>query len=219
MKYTKPALSYEQQAQHLLDQGLIADKSILVDRLKMVNYYRLSAYWYNFKVIDPQTKKEGFSPDTKFDMVWRRYTFDRELRLLIMGAIEHVEVAILRTRLVSQFALTHGPFGYVDLANFNPKFYSENHARLLGDLETAINTSNEEFIGRFRGKYTGESNLPLWIAVEVMTFGQLFTMFRFLDRSDLQPIAREFNLYPPVMISWLHTLLFIRNSCAHHARL
>jgi abortive infection bacteriophage resistance protein len=201
MKYTKPALTYEQQAQRLLDRGLIADKKILVDRLKVVNYYRLSAYWYNF------------------DVIWRRYTFDRELHLLIMDAIEHVEVAILRTRLVSQFSLAHGPFGYVDIANFNPRFSSVNHARLLSELDTAIRTSNEEFIGRFQRKYTSESHLPIWIAVEVMTFGQLFTMFRNLDRSDLQPIAREFNLYPPVLVSWLHTLLFIRNTCAHHARL
>ena len=219
MKYTKPALTFEQQAQHLLDRGLIADKQFLVERLSVVNTYRLSAYWYNIKVVDPITKAESFSPNTTFEVVWRRYTFDRELRRLMMDAVEHVEVAILRTRFVSQFTLAHTPFGYVNLANFNPRFFPDSHARLLNDLKVIIDGSSEEFIGRFQGKYTSETYLPLWIAVEIMTFGQLFTMFRNLDRRDLQAIARPFNLFPPVMVSWLHTLLFIRNTCAHHARL
>ena len=49
MKYTKPALTFEQQAQRLLDRGLIANKITLVERLNVVNYYRLSAYWYQLQ--------------------------------------------------------------------------------------------------------------------------------------------------------------------------
>ena len=112
MKYTKPALTFEQQAQRLLDRGLIADKKLLVERLSAVNYYRLSAYWYNFKRIDPATNTEGFAQNTSLEMIWRRYSFDRELRRLITEALEHIEVAILRTQLVAQFTLAHGPFGY-----------------------------------------------------------------------------------------------------------
>jgi len=219
MKYTKPALTFEQQAQRLLDRGLIADKTTLTTRLSVVNYYRLSAYWYTFKRIDPATGAESFAPKTTFDMVWQRYTFDRELRRLIMDAVEHVEVAILRTRLVGLFTLAHGPFGYADAKNFNPRFTPADHTRLLSELDDAVQRSKEEFVGRFQSKYTNETRLPLWMAVEVMTFGQLFTLFRNLDRRELQTLAQQFKLFPPVMVSWLHTLNFIRNACAHHARL
>jgi len=38
MKYEKPALSFEEQAQRLLNRGLIApDKSTLIQRLSVVN--------------------------------------------------------------------------------------------------------------------------------------------------------------------------------------
>lgn len=218
MKYTKPALGFEQQAQRLLDRGLIADKQILINRLGVVNYYRLSAYWYNFKTTDSHGV-ERFVDGTSFEVIWNRYSFDQELRRLVMEALEHIEVAILRTRLVEQFTLAHGPFGYIDYGNFNPKFPPTSHARFLSELEDAVNRSNEEFIGRFHGKYTSEPHLPLWMAAEILTFGQLFTLFRNLDRKDLQGIARQFKLFPPVMVSWMHTLLFIRNTCAHHARL
>jgi abortive infection bacteriophage resistance protein len=218
--YTKPALSYEQQAQRLLDRGLIASgKDELVSCLKKVNYYRLSAYWYPFKVIDPVSGAESFAPNTNFETIWRRYSFDRELRLLVMDASEQVEVVILRTRMVEQFAVRHGPFGYTDIRNFSPKFLQSDHTRLLNELDDAVNRSNEEFVSRFRRKYTSEPRLPLWMAVEVMTFGQLFTFFRNLDRTEQQVLAKQFGLYPPVLVSWLHTLNFIRNACAHHARL
>lgn len=187
--------------------------------LSNVNYYRLSAYWYPFKLFDSKTGDEYFAPNTTFEKIWRRYAFDRQLRLLVMDAIEHIEVAILRTRMVEQFTLRHGPFGYCQQQNFSPKFSNTDFKRLLREINNNEKNSREEFIGRFRGKYTSEKYLPLWIAAEVMTFGQLFTFFRYLHRNEQQKLSQEFGLYPPVMESWLHTLNFVRNACAHHARL
>jgi abortive infection bacteriophage resistance protein len=70
MHYTKPALSFEQQAQRLLDRGMLgADKNALVAHLSMVNYYRLSAYWYPYKQIDPNTGGERFKPGTTFNYI------------------------------------------------------------------------------------------------------------------------------------------------------
>ena len=149
-------------------------------------------------------------------MIWRRYTFDHHLRLLVMDAIERVEVAILRTRMVEQFTLRHGPFGYCQPTNFAPKL---NHTRLMNEIDYAVARSKEEFVQRFRNKYNDEKHLPLWMAAEVMTFGQLFTFFRYLHRSEKKQLARMFDLYPPVLESWLHTLNFTRNACAHHSRL
>lgn len=216
MKYTKPALSFEQQAQRLLDRGLIApDKERLTQQLSVVNYYRLSAYWYPFKHVNAGTGEENFVPETTFEMIWRRYTFDHHLRLLVVDAIERIEVAILRTRMVEQFTLIHGPFGYCTPANFNPWL---DHARLMHEIDEAVKRSKEEFVQRFRNKYT-EPHLPLWMAAEVMTFGQLFTFFRHQHRKEKKQLARVFDLYPPVFESWLHTLNFTRNTSAHHARL
>ncbi len=220
MKYSKPALSFEQQAQRLLDRGLIApDKNLLIKRLSTVNYYRLSAYWYTFKQVDPITGEERFAPNTSFEIIWSRYTFDRLLRLLVMDAVERVEIALLRTRMVEQFALLHGPFGYCNINNFSPKFSQQDFSRLLRELDDAVTRSQEEFVKRFRKKYNSEPRLPLWMAAEVMTFGQLFTLFRHLNRSEQKRLANAFDLFPPVLESWLHTLNFIRNACAHHARL
>jgi abortive infection bacteriophage resistance protein len=220
MKYDKPALSFEQQTQRLLDRGLIvSNRDELLNCLRSVNYYRLSAYWLHFKRIDPTTGEERFAPDTRFNDIWRLYTFDHKLRLLIMDSIEHVEVCILRTRLVERFTLNYGPFGHTNKDNFRPEYSLLDFQRWMQDLNASVGRSKEDFLDWYKSVYTEERYIPLWIAAEVTSFGQLLTLFRNLREKEKKGIAKEFDLYSPVLESWLHTLNFVRNACAHHARL
>jgi abortive infection bacteriophage resistance protein len=108
MKYIKPALALEQQADQLIRRGLVGDRGILIDRLSAVNYYRLSGYLFPYRQPD-----DTFRPGTTLDEVWNRYTFDRRLRLLIMDPIERIEVHV-RTALVYRMAHATGPFGYTE---------------------------------------------------------------------------------------------------------
>jgi abortive infection bacteriophage resistance protein len=220
MKYTKPALSFHEQANLLLSRGLVVgDPMGLENYLQQVNYYRLSGYWFNFKVIDPVTGSETFKPGTTFQMIRDRYEFDRKLRLLLMDAIERIEVAIFRTRMVEAHTTLYGPFGYTALKNYNPKFSQADFNKLLVDISDDEGRSHEEFIRRYRSKYSFETYLPLWMVTELMSFGQLLTLYRNQHLFLKQAISHQFNLYPMVLDSWLLTLNYIRNSCAHHARL
>lgn len=115
MKYNKPALTFQEQANLLIARGLIVDKpGELENYLSQVNYYRLSGYWYDFKNIDIITGEETFRPGTTFQMIRDRYEFDRRLRLLFMDALERIEVAIFRTQLVEANTTRYGPFGYAE---------------------------------------------------------------------------------------------------------
>lgn len=215
MRYTKPPLTFEQQAQRLLDRGMIvADRNQLIERLTAVSYYRLSGYWHPFKQAN-----DTFQPGTNFEMIWQRYIFDRQLRLLVMDAVERIEVAILRTQMVEHFSLKYGPFGYIDKRNFNPKFTSNEHYRLLTTIRDATKHSKEIFVTHFFGKYGSENDLPLWMAVEVMSFGHLFTFFRNLNQLDKQTLSQHIGVVAKVLDSWLHMFNYVRNLCAHHGRL
>jgi abortive infection bacteriophage resistance protein len=124
MIYGKQALTLEEQADRLIDRGLLADRDELIARLRAVSYYRLSGYLFPFRARDASGKLlDSFIPGTKLDTVWRRYTFDRRLRLILLDAIERIEVAV-RTRFVYHFvhALDStgnklGPFGYLHSKN------------------------------------------------------------------------------------------------------
>lgn len=78
MKYGEIYLSYEEQAQRLLDCGLVADRATLIQRLQDVGYYRLCAYMAPFRVYDSiGNSTEQFILGTTLEKVWNHYLFDR----------------------------------------------------------------------------------------------------------------------------------------------
>jgi abortive infection bacteriophage resistance protein len=104
MQYAKPPLTIERQAGLLIERGMSGDRELMINRLSVVNYFRLSGYWHTFKSADGR-----FVPGTSFEEVWNRYVFDRRLRLLAIDAIERIEVAV-RARLAYEHAHAYGPF-------------------------------------------------------------------------------------------------------------
>jgi abortive infection bacteriophage resistance protein len=193
----------------------VADRNELISRLESVSYYRLSAYWHTFRI--PGDPDDRLAPGTKLDTVWRRYIFDRQLRLLVIDAIERVEVA-LRTQLVNRHTLAHGPFGYLDRAKLSGMAV-EPHRQFLDKIRTEAEHSREDFVRHYFTKYTSETDLPLWMACELMTFGNMLTLFRHVEKPIKQAIAAEYGVADVVLESWLLSLNYIRNICAHHSRL
>lgn len=115
MKYTKPPLTIEAQVELLFQRGMEGDCDLMAQRLKVVNYYRLSGYWHTFR-----QPNDMFKAGTSFDLVWNTYAFDRHLRLLVMDAIERIEIAV-RSLMAYHHAHEHGPFAYVDDPTSLPK--------------------------------------------------------------------------------------------------
>lgn len=194
MNYTKQPLTFEQQADLLISRGLQADRDFLVSHLKSVYYYRITSYLYPFKM-----KGEKFIPGTSFEIVWRRYTFDRWLRVLIMDAIERVEISV-RTQVGYHFSHAKGPFGYTDGLNL-PKLSQEEHGDLLNRLMEETDRSKEILVERFKNKHGDvHTHLPIWIALEVMSFGILLTLFRGVEPKIKQKIAVEYGI--PDKVLW-----------------
>ena len=66
-----------------------------LSKLKTVNYFRLLAYCYPFRIRDKHSNvTSNFVPGANFSEVIKLYEFDRYLRLAVMDAIERVEVYI-----------------------------------------------------------------------------------------------------------------------------
>lgn len=210
MRYSKRPLSYSDQLQLLQDRGLtIRDQARARRWLEKVSYYRLSAYFLPFKQADV------FVPGTEFDDIAGLYIFDRKLRLLVLDAIERVEVAI-RTAITYEISMRHGPFGHVDPANFAPRY---RHSGLLRDIRTEESRAGETFVQHFRKKYTSEPELPVWMATELLSFGAISVMYSHMRPGLKSAIARPFGVPDSFFASWLHTLSYVRNVCAHHKRL
>lgn len=214
MKYEKEYLSFEEQADLLISRGLECEQEELIKRLESVNYYRLSGYLYPFK----QENIDNYYPGTKLSVVWDRYRFDRQLRFLVLDGIERIEVA-LKTDIAYKFSRHYGSFGYLQKENL-PLMKEEKHLSMIKSIDHETKRSKDMFVKHFFKKY-GDSHeyLPLWMAVEVMSFGTILSFFRGLPTAIKQEISNKFKIHDKVLESWLTSLNAVRNICAHHSRL
>jgi abortive infection bacteriophage resistance protein len=209
--YPKPWLSYADQVQKLVDRGLtVGDRAAAEAFLAHINYYRFSGYCLAF-----EQQRHQFAAGVTFEQVCASYDFDMGLRDLVVEALEVVEVDF-RAKIAYHFGNTYGAFGHVDAANF---FFRFDHADWIDRLREEAGRSSELFVTHFSATYAEFPDLPVWMAMEIMSFGSLSKMFSGMVRDDQKKIARLYAMQPLDLRSWMHHLVYIRNLCAHHSRL
>lgn len=217
MRYSKSPLTFEQQADLLLQRGLEADRDQLIRRLQSTNYFRLSGYLYPYR----EAVGEDFREGTSLEHVWRICLFDQRLRTLLLDAIEAIEV-FTRTQLAYHFSHQQGPFDY-HKPECLPNLERDQFRLWQQKLETQIKRSlrsKEEFLLHFFDRYGDEhTRPPVWALVELMDFGSMLTFYRGIRNEVRKQIARPLAIPEPVFFSWLLALHTVRNRCAHHLRL
>lgn len=215
-RFHKPAHSIDEQIATLRSRGLVIDDEASARHyLANISYFRLSAYTRPF--YQPGSPEHQFLHNTRFADVLRLYVFDRELRLLLLDAIERLEIA-LRAQLGNTLAEHHQPHGYLNADIFDTRY---NHAWLLDKLEQAAKGREvEAFLAHYRRKYTSAPNQPpIWMALELLTFKEVSTLLANLRLpADTQRIECHFGVKMPVLRSWFRSLSDLRNVCAHHGR-
>lgn len=242
-QFEKPPLSVPEQLLLLKRRGLaIEDDNRAQSFLETVSFFRLSPYMRPFQRTDDID--HGFSPGAQMSSLTRLYDFDRRLRLLLMDALERIEVAT-RAAISNHMGPQYGSHWYLDPQVFRHDF---RHQALLDSLvrkqEIArrdydheclrIDRSNapegrkqllkslrrkESYARHYALTYREPALMPGWAALEEITLGELSHLYKGLARDvDKKTIARAWGLPAPLLQSWLHTLTTIRNLCAHHAR-
>jgi len=107
MKYTKPPLRIEDQINLLVKRGMvIPDPQRAARYLSHISYFRLRGYWIPFEN-DDKGKDHHFKDGTTFDNVLNLYLFDRKFRLLILEAIERVEISF-RAHFANELGVAYG---------------------------------------------------------------------------------------------------------------
>lgn len=216
MAFTKPSLSVDAQIDLLQKRGMtIPDRARAKHYLTHINYYRLRAYWLPFEIEPTNGDDHTFGPGTNFETVLATYMFDRELRLLLLDAIERVEVS-LRTTLARHLADRYGTFAQDEAAIFN------DHGAWgisQGELLKEYQRSHETFAKHYRSRYPELDTPPIWVSAELMTLGHLSRWLKNLKQAkDRQRIANSYGLDERVLVSFAHHLTVVRNHCAHHSR-
>ena len=215
--FDKPSFSPDEQLSKLRSRGLVLhDESRALRYLSNISYFRLSAYTRPFYI--PGQEPHRFLPETSFDDVLTLYVFDRKLRLLLLDAIERLEVA-LRAQLTNTLAEHYGPHGYLDPGVFDTRY---NHGWLMDKLNKIVQEPKVElFLQHYRQKYTNApAHPPVWMVMELLTFKEVSTLFANLrHEQDTKWIEQHFGWKYKVLKSWFRSLSDLRNLCAHHMRI
>lgn len=225
MSYPKPWKSYDEQLAQLMVRGMqVTDRAKALDCLERIGYYRLSGYWYPFRQRRGRTVLDTFRADAFFQNAVDLYVFDKQLRLLALDALERIEVAL-------RVDVSH-TLGEIDrFAYLKPELFHESFSVTLdkrsgvtayhvwlGKHAQLIARSKEDFLRHNRDRY----GLPIaiWVACEVWDFGTLSNLFGGMREPDQDAIARRYGISNGrIFASWLRSLNYLRNVCAHHSRL
>jgi len=216
MKYAKLPLTIQEQIDLLISRRMeIPDRDRAFRYLSHISYFRLRGYWIPFEMPDDE-KDHHFKEGTTFDHVLDLYIFDRKFRLLMLEAVERVEISF-RAHFANELSLLYGSHFYLeDTYSHNTKI----HQGLIESLQAEMNRSSELFIEHYKNTYDDPPLPPVWASVEVMSFGQLSVWFKNLKaRNDRNRMARAYGIDEVILRSFMHHLTIVRNITAHHGRL
>lgn len=216
MRFSKPALTIDQQLDQLVNRGMdVGDRASANHYLRHINYYRLRAYWLPYETA-ARLDEHAFAPQTTLATILDLYAFDRKLRLLVLDAIERIEVS-LRARWANVLSLRYGSHAYAHRELFND---GALYHKCIARLHTDVAESKEIFVRHYRSKYSDPSLPPIWSIAEILTFGQLSMWIKNLRHGpDRAAISSAYGIDEQVLVSFAHHLSYVRNVCAHHSRL
>ncbi len=211
-EYTKTPLNYTEQLSLLKSRGLqISNDKEAISLLEKINYYRLSAYFIPF-----EEKRHKFKKHTSLTQIQKLYEFDSKLRHLIIASLEIIEI-YFRSKIAY---ILSNKYNNVFIHEEDSIFFDKNkHLSWIEKIHTETIRSQEIFVTHYRNTYKEFPKLPIWVAVEIMSFGSLSIFYFNLIKEDQKEISKILSLHHTVLSSWLHTFTYIRNICAHHSRL
>ena len=232
--YARPWKSFPDQLELLKARGMrVHDEVHALTWLQRVGYYRLSAYWYPFRVFrheqDAATgvirsvRTDDFMAETAFSDAVDLYLFDRKLRGLLLDALERIEVS-LRVEVAYRLGKID-TFAHLHEQNFHPKFRDRRDPR-SGMTAFAVwqqkhqgwvQRSREDFVKHYREKHGPD--MPIWVAIEVWDFGAVSQLLSMMKVPDQEALAARYGIDDwKVFASWVRALSYLRNLVAHHSR-
>lgn len=238
----KPFKTYRQQLGILRSRNLtIANGSRAIKILKKEGYYNIiNGYKHIFldDALSQQNREDYYKTGVTFENIYALYEFDRNMRNILIKYLLATE-ASLKTKVAYHFSEQYKQtFNYLDYNNFdssNPKKVTELISRI--SIVITEHSQKQSQGGQFYHYLNKYKELPMWVLVKKMTFGEVNHFFDALQPNLKTVIADEFideykkehknfafAVPTPLSIdvciySMLTFLNAFRNICAHDERL
>lgn len=203
----------DEQIDILKDRGLtIPDEAKAKEFLLRNNYYRVSGYSLTLRSHDI------FYKSATFDSIVEIYSFDQELRHILLRHLENIEV-MLKSFYSYEFSRRYGPAGYLEPSHFTDE---QKYCEIIkkAEIQKENRLPHEPFLQHFVNDLNDD--MPLWAYVDLLTISDISFLYRISDRDIQNAVAKSFGLDArgyDLLGSFIHSMTIIRNLCAHGIRL
>ena len=219
MAMDKAWASLDDQVAILTRRGLL-DAGSFRDELAAIGYYRLGGYMYPVRQLAPtgatRRRLSDFVPGATMQDVVDLYRFDERLRQATWQGVSKLEI---RLRVDIGYVLGElDPYIHLKLTQQWPSgAMAKRAAAFESRLAQTQARSSEDFVKHYDKEHQGR--LPVWVVAEILEFGQLVTLFSLAPYAQRQAIADLYGARADELESWMRTINYVRNLCAHHGRL
>lgn len=212
-------LTYKQQLHTLehVKQLTIPDPKYAKRMLEEISYYSLIS---GYKSLFKHNASNKYVHGVTFDELVSFYYFDEELRTLFLKYILHVERHI-KSMFSYYFCEKYGEqqshYLSVNSYNYNKK-NQQQVQRLVHSLQKAISVPSQyAYINHSANTH---HNVPLWVATNALTFGQISKMYQYATTDLRTKISKNFtNISEKQLHQFITIIARCRNVCAHGERL
>ena len=204
--------SVTEQIAHLKARGVLIDDERRAELfLSNVNYYRFSGYLYEFRKPGSSYYIDG----TSLNRIIELYRFDCKFTRILMYILEDVEET-LKARLSYTLSslFPSEPLIYLDSSIYRDSSALERFKVLFEKAKAE--DSDLPFIKHHNEKYGGQ--LPIWVAVEIFTMGNIHKLYDNLKGKYQKAIAQTYNTGSMQLRSWIKNMTYTRNHVAHYMR-
>lgn len=133
-----------------------------------------------------------------------------------MFALESIEETLkARLAYLVTESFPDDPLIYLSMDIYRDQNDFEKFKRLFSN---AVRNNGElPFVKHHHDKYGG--NLPMWVAVELFTMGNIHAVYDNFQTPYRKAIAKSFDLNEKILSSWIKNLTYTRNHLAHYMRI
>ncbi len=165
------------------------------------------------------TADEVYKTGTTFDEVYALYNFDRDLRNIYLKYLLKLENTF-KTVIAHEFSAKYGHDNYLKIENFDNSAERNisSSIKLIGDIQQEIARQMSKHHQVVTHYMTEHGYIPLWVLVNVLTFGKIEKFYKNMKPADKTAVAKQFNLQPDELAKFMHMLALARNKCAHDER-
>lgn len=203
-----------EQISILQSRGLaIPNQKQVEEFLLRNNYYRVSGYSLTLR------NHDTFYPSATFQNIIDIYSFDHELRHLLLHFIECIEVT-MKSVYSYEFTKVHGATGHLDARCFTN---ASRHAAIIqkADEQRDRRHAHEAYLKHFMDDL--QQDIPLWAYVDLLTISDVSFLYAITEVCIRKSISAYYGLTMNngycILGAFMHSMTIIRNLCAHGSRL